>query len=61
MQIFHFSDGWTTDDVIFKWKHTHPVQIISNLHLPRFALEQFTTGVVEELRLFGPEFCAHFS
>lgn len=38
------SYGWTTDDVIFKWKQQSPVQIVENLHLPRFALEQFSTG-----------------
>ena len=40
---FIFSDGWTTADLIFKWKQQDPVQVTSDLHLPRFALEQFTT------------------
>lgn len=41
--IIKFSDGWTTEDLIFKWKKADPVQVTSDLHLPRFALEQFTT------------------
>ncbi|CAG7818669.1 unnamed protein product [Allacma fusca] len=37
------SYGWTTTDLIFKWKQADPVQVTSELHLPRFALEQFKT------------------
>ena len=38
-----YADGWTTTDLIFKWKQADPVQVTSELHLPRFALEQFKT------------------
>lgn len=38
-----FSDGWTTDDLVFLWKDGDPVQVVKNLHLPRFTLEKFLT------------------
>lgn len=38
-----FSDGWTTDDLVFLWKDGDPVQVVKSLHLPRFTLEKFTT------------------
>ncbi|XP_044741776.1 glutamate-gated chloride channel isoform X3 [Chrysoperla carnea] len=37
------SYGWTTDDLIFLWKADDPVQVVKNLHLPRFTLEKFLT------------------
>lgn len=37
------SDGWTTDDLVFLWKEGDPVQVVKNLHLPRFTLEKFLT------------------
>uniref|UniRef100_A0A8D8X376 Glutamate-gated chloride channel n=1 Tax=Cacopsylla melanoneura TaxID=428564 RepID=A0A8D8X376_9HEMI len=37
------SYGWTTDDLIFLWKEGDPVQVVKNLHLPRFTLEKFYT------------------
>lgn len=43
---FHFfklSDGWTTNDLIFMWKEGDPVQVVKNLHLPRFTLETYRT------------------
>lgn len=36
-------DGWTTDDLVFLWKEGDPVQVVKNLHLPRFTLEKFLT------------------
>ena len=36
-------DGWTTDDLVFVWKEGDPVQVVKNLHLPRFTLEMFRT------------------
>ncbi len=36
-----FSDGWTTDDLQYLWKTLEPVQIVRNLHLPRFTLEKY--------------------
>lgn len=38
-----FSDGWTTDDLVFLWKEGDPVQVVKSLHLPRFTLEKFLT------------------
>ncbi|XP_029052723.1 glycine receptor alpha 1 isoform X4 [Osmia lignaria lignaria] len=37
------SYGWTTDDLVFIWKEGDPVQVVKNLHLPRFTLEKFLT------------------
>ncbi|XP_044017404.1 glutamate-gated chloride channel isoform X8 [Aphidius gifuensis] len=37
------SYGWTTDDLVFVWKEGDPVQVVKNLHLPRFTLEKFLT------------------
>lgn len=37
------SDGYTTEDVVFIWKEEGPVQVTSNLHLPRFTLTKFET------------------
>lgn len=37
------TDGWTTDDLVFLWKEGDPVQVVKNLHLPRFTLEKFLT------------------
>lgn len=38
-----FEDGWTTNDLVFLWKEGDPVQVVKNLHLPRFTLEKFLT------------------
>ncbi|XP_053214290.1 glutamate-gated chloride channel-like [Panonychus citri] len=38
------SYGYTTDDLVFRWKDGDPVQITSNLHLPRFALQKVKTA-----------------
>ena len=35
------SDGWTTDDLQYLWKTKEPVQIVPDLHLPRFTLEKY--------------------
>jgi len=37
------TDGWTTNDLVFLWKEGDPVQVVKNLHLPRFTLEKFLT------------------
>ncbi|KOB74919.1 Glutamate gated chloride channel, partial [Operophtera brumata] len=37
------ANGWTTDDLVFLWKEGDPVQVVKNLHLPRFTLEKFLT------------------
>ena len=38
---FLIADGWTTDDLQYLWKRVDPVQIVENLHLPRFTLEKY--------------------
>ena len=38
---FSVTDGWTTDDLQYLWKRVDPVQIVENLHLPRFTLEKY--------------------
>lgn len=43
MEFCLFSDGWTTADLVFIWKEGDPVQVVKNLHLPRFTLEKFLT------------------
>ena len=40
---FFTSDGWTTADLVYIWKEIDPVQIVKDLNLPRFKLEQFQT------------------
>lgn len=40
---FFNADGWTTADLVFIWKEGDPVQVVKNLHLPRFTLEKFLT------------------
>jgi len=35
------SYGWTTDDLQYLWKPKDPVQIVPDLHLPRFTLEKY--------------------
>ena len=34
-QDWSTSDGWATDDLVYKWKDVDPVQIVPGLHLPR--------------------------
>lgn len=41
MILFVSVDGWTTDDLQYLWKSTDPVQIVPDLHLPRFTLEKY--------------------
>lgn len=43
MSFNSFLDGWTTNDLVFLWKEGDPVQVVKNLHLPRFTLEKFLT------------------
>ena len=38
------TDGWATDDLVYKWKDVDPVQIVPGLHLPRFTLEQYKSA-----------------
>ena len=38
---FLLADGWTTEDLQYLWKDLEPVQIVKDLHLPRFRLENY--------------------
>lgn len=38
------TDGWTTDDLQYLWKLKDPVQIVQDLHLPRFTLEKYISA-----------------
>ena len=43
--MFCFTDGWTTNDVVYQWKIPEPVQFVKNLFLPGgFELENFMDG-----------------
>lgn len=51
-----FSDGWTTDDLVFLWKEGDPVQVVKNLHLPRFTLEKYRTDYCNSKTNTGKSF-----
>ena len=34
-------DGYTTDDITYRWKDKAPVQIAEGLNLPRFSVEKY--------------------
>ncbi|CAG0893264.1 unnamed protein product [Darwinula stevensoni] len=36
-------DGWTTEDLVLRWKDSAPVQIVKNLTIPKFTLEEYST------------------
>ena len=40
----HIADGYTTDDILYLWKPTDPVQIAQNLSLPRFSIENYASS-----------------
>ena len=42
IQNFFFSDGWTMNDLIYRWNENSPVQMVANLSLPGgFKLDNF--------------------
>ena len=51
------SDGWTTADLIYIWKEVDPVQIVKDLNLPRFKLEQFQTTYCNTITNTGEYSC----
>lgn len=55
------SYGWTTDDLIYHWKATDPVQIVQDLNLPRFKLEQFETSYCNTITNTGEYSCLKVS
>ena len=40
----NIADGYTTDDILYLWKDTDPVQIAQNLSLPRFSIENYASS-----------------
>lgn len=40
----NIADGYTTDDILYLWKDTDPVQIAQNLSLPRFSIENYDSS-----------------
>ena len=56
----NFADGWTTDDLIYRWKKDNPVQIAPNLNLPRFKLERFSTNYCNSKTNTGKKICICF-
>ena len=46
-------DGWTTDDLIFQWKHSNPVQVAPKMHLPRFMLEHYEADTCDSVTNTG--------
>ena len=51
------ADGWTTADLIYIWKEVDPVQIVKDLNLPRFKLEQFQTTYCNTVTNTGAYSC----
>lgn len=51
------SYGYTTDDIIFKWKARDPIQVTSELHLRGFSLEKFTTDYCDSTTNTGTYSC----
>lgn len=43
LQYDDYGDGWTTEDLIFEWRETEPVQVPENMKLPRFIVEKVQT------------------
>jgi len=46
-------DGWAKDDLIYQWKEKDPVQVVPNLHLPRFTLEQYKSAYCDVITNTG--------
>ncbi|XP_065286901.1 glutamate-gated chloride channel-like [Dermacentor albipictus] len=42
--IITTSYAHTTEDIVFLWRQSDPVQVMRSLHLPKFALTKFRTG-----------------
>ena len=42
--LSQISDGYTTDDITYRWKERDPVQIAKALNLPRFNVEKYSSS-----------------
>lgn len=51
------SYGWAKDDLIYQWKQKDPVQVVPNLHLPRFTLEQYKSAYCDVITNTGKYSC----
>ena len=51
--IIIIADGWTTADLIYKWKEKDPVQVVPDLNLPRFKLERYSTDYCNSITNTG--------
>jgi len=51
------SYGWTTADLIYKWKEKDPVQVVPDLNLPRFKLERYSTDYCNSITNTGEYSC----
>ena len=41
-ETISITDGWTMNDLIYKWKEANPVQMVANLSLPGgFKMDSF--------------------
>ena len=55
--MFTLSDGYTTEDLVFQWKEGDPVQVVSNLHLPRFTLQRHSVDYCNSITNTGEYSC----
>lgn len=47
-RIFSITDGWTANDLIYKWKSQSPVQMVANLSLPGgFKMDGFDNEICD--------------
>ncbi|KAH9388858.1 Glycine receptor subunit alpha-3 [Tyrophagus putrescentiae] len=60
-QIEMASYGYTTEDLMFLWKEISPVQITTDLHLPRFTLEKYLTDYCTSTTNTGSYSCLRVS
>lgn len=51
------SYGWAKDDLIYKWKEKDPVQVVPNIHLPRFDLVQYKSDYCDVFTNTGEYSC----
>lgn len=46
--VFSITDGWTANDLIYKWKSQSPVQMVANLSLPGgFKMDGFDNEICD--------------
>lgn len=55
--LLMISYGWTTEDLVFQWRKGDPVQVASNMHLPRFMLERYEADYCHSVTNTGAYSC----